>query len=144
MEKCTYCAMSLVSYAQIQRQALLWNCRNNVIVCWMLVGPRGAWKNLEFTNTIIRLVLGYEVKANIGKFLLLPLWKSNGFKGRNHLYYLWYEVEADLDEKQHTTYERYLGKCTRRIFRGMDLVPTLIYYIYQALFKTKAQYWKIW
>jgi hypothetical protein len=26
----------------------------------------------------------------------------------------------------------------------MDLVPTLIYYIYQALFKTKAQYWKIW
>ena len=57
------------------------NCRKYLIVCWMLVGPRGAWKNLEFTNTILHLVHGYEVKANIGKFLLSSLCTRYDFNG---------------------------------------------------------------
>ena len=53
-----------------------------------------------------------------------------------------YEVEAELDEKQHQIWA-IIGKCTRRKFRGIDLVPTLIYYIYQDNPAILKKYWKI-
>ena len=81
MEKCTYCAMSLVSYAQIQRQVLL-KIQKKCDSLLNVGRPMRCLKELiEFTKQALTTRTMYEVWANIGKFLFSSLCTSYDFNG---------------------------------------------------------------